>query len=80
MLSLPEVKPFFQKILDEGLSFPKWQQWNAAYFKHGYLLIITLEPYRNPGKFWQVFAKVFEQLYPLSRPQKSRSTGKGGTG
>ncbi|MFZ0490560.1 MAG: ATP-binding protein [Salegentibacter sp.] len=62
MLSLPEVKPFFQKILDEGLSFPKWQQWNAAYFKHGYLLIITLEPYRNPEVLAR-FAKVFEQTY-----------------
>ncbi len=62
MLSLPEVKPFFQKILDEGLSFPKWQQWNAAYFKHGYLLIITLEPYPDRDILLR-FARVFEQTY-----------------
>src|SRR6056297_644989 len=62
MLSLPEVKPFFQKILEEGLSLPEWQQWNAAYFKHGYLLIITLEPYPAPD-ILKRFATVFDQTY-----------------
>ncbi|WP_159039907.1 ATP-binding protein [Christiangramia fulva] len=62
MLSLPEVKPFFQKIIDEGLTFPKWQQWNAAYFEHGYLLIISLEPYSNAEVLVR-FAKVFDQTY-----------------
>ncbi|MDX1585709.1 MAG: nuclear transport factor 2 family protein, partial [Balneolaceae bacterium] len=62
MRSLAAVKPFFQKILDDGLSFPEWQQWNAAYFKHGYLLIITLEPYPEPD-ILKRFARVFEQTY-----------------
>ena len=62
MLSLPEVKPFFQKILDAGLSFPEWQQWNAAYFSHGYLLIITLEPYPD-SDILKRFARVFDQTY-----------------
>ena len=62
MLSLPEVRPFFQKILDEGLSFPEKQQWNAAYFSKGYLLVITLEPYPEPEIFKR-FANVFEQTY-----------------
>ncbi|RPA68673.1 sensor histidine kinase [Cyclobacteriaceae bacterium YHN15] len=62
MLSLPEVRLFFQKIIDEGLSFPEKQQWNAAYFSKGYLLIITLEPYPEPEIFKR-FAKVFEQTY-----------------
>ena len=62
MMSLPEVKPFFQKILNEGLSFPEWQQWNAAYFTHGYLLIITLEPYPEPD-ILKRFARVFDQTY-----------------
>lgn len=62
MMSLPEVKPFFQKILDEGLSFPEWQQWNAAYFTHGYLLIITLEPYPEP-EILKRFSRVFDQTY-----------------
>ncbi|MFD2200547.1 ATP-binding protein [Shivajiella indica] len=62
MLSIPEVRLFFQKIIDEGLSFPEKQQWNAAYFSRGYLLIITLEPYPEPEIFIR-FAKVFEQTY-----------------
>ena len=62
MMSLPEVRPFFQEILDEGLSFPEWQQWNAAYFKHGYLLIITLEASPDP-EILKRFAKVFDQTY-----------------
>ncbi|PWN05775.1 ATP-binding protein [Rhodohalobacter mucosus] len=62
MMSLPEVEPFFQKILDEGLSFPEWQQWNAAYFSHGYLLIITLDPYPEPD-ILKRFARVFDQTY-----------------
>ena len=62
MMSLPGVKPFFQKILDEGLSFPEWQQWNAAYFTQGYLLIITLEPYPEPDILTR-FARVFDQTY-----------------
>ncbi len=62
MMTLPEVRPFFQKILDEGLSFPEWQQWNAAYFSHGYLLIITLEPYSNQ-EILKRFARVFDQTY-----------------
>ncbi|EOZ96610.1 response regulator receiver domain protein (CheY-like) [Indibacter alkaliphilus LW1] len=62
MLSLPDVRTFFQKIIDQGLSFPEKQQWNAAYFSKGYLLIITLEPYPEPEIFKR-FAKVFEQTY-----------------
>jgi signal transduction histidine kinase len=62
MMSLPEVRPFFQEILDKGLSLPEWQQWNAAYFSHGYLLIITLEPYPEPF-ILKRFARVFDQTY-----------------
>jgi len=62
MRSLTEVKPFFQVILDKGLSFPKWQQWNAAYFSQGYLMIITIEPYPEPQTLVR-FAKVFQQAY-----------------
>jgi signal transduction histidine kinase len=62
MLSLPDVKPFFQGILDAGLAFPDWQQWNAAYFSHGCLLIITIDPYHDE-QILKRFAKVFEQAY-----------------
>ena len=62
MLSLPVVKPIFENILASGLSFPTWQKWHAAYFKFGYLLIITLEPYKDE-KIFARFAKVFDQAY-----------------
>ncbi|WP_228850920.1 nuclear transport factor 2 family protein [Aegicerativicinus sediminis] len=62
MLSLPETKPFFQTILDSGLQFPEWQQWNMARFSNGYLLIITLDPY-NDIELLERFAKVFDQAY-----------------
>ncbi|MGB5395353.1 MAG: hypothetical protein WBN16_13970, partial [Lutimonas sp.] len=62
MLGLPSVKPFFQDILDAGLVFPEWQEWNAAYFSHGYLLVITLEPYKD-REILKRFASVFEQAY-----------------
>ncbi|MGB5262896.1 MAG: ATP-binding protein, partial [Lutimonas sp.] len=62
MLGLPEVRPFFQDILDAGLLFPDWQEWNAAYFSHGFLLVITTEPYKDKD-ILKRFAKVFEQAY-----------------
>ena len=62
MLSLPDIRPFFQEILDKGFEFPKSQQWNAAYFRHGYLLIITVEPYPEP-EILKRFARVFDQTY-----------------
>jgi len=62
MMSLEEVRPFFQEILNKGLSFPEWQQWNAAYFTYGYLLVISLEPYPEP-EVLKRFARVFDQTY-----------------
>jgi hypothetical protein len=49
-------------MLDAGMAFPKWQRWHAAYFTHGYLLIITLEPFEEVDLFKR-FAKVFQQTY-----------------
>ncbi|WP_350339323.1 ATP-binding protein, partial [Altibacter sp.] len=62
MLSVPDVQPIFQKMLDDGITFPTWQKWHAAYFKHGYLLVITTKPYEDEEIFIR-FAKVFEQTY-----------------
>lgn len=62
MLTVPDVQPIFQGMLDEGIAFPTWQKWHAAYFKYGYLLAITTEPYKNEAIFKR-FAKVFEQAY-----------------
>ncbi|HMG67545.1 MAG TPA: hypothetical protein VK588_07660, partial [Chitinophagaceae bacterium] len=60
MSSVPSLKPFFQEGPD--WSFPTWQKWHAAYFSHGYVFMITLEPYEEE-KILVRFAKVFEQAY-----------------
>ena len=62
MLTVPDVQSIFQGMLDNGIAFPKWQKWHAAYFKYGYLLVITTEEYKNEVIFNR-FAKVFEQAY-----------------
>lgn len=60
--SLPQIKAFFEPVLEAGQEFPTWQQWHAAYFSKGYLLIITVERYPEPD-ILKRFAKVFEQTY-----------------
>ena len=60
MSSVPSLKPFFQEGPD--WSFPTWQKWHAAYFSHGYVFMITLEPY-DEEKILVRFARVFEQAY-----------------
>ncbi|HSR37424.1 MAG TPA: hypothetical protein VLL95_00815, partial [Phnomibacter sp.] len=62
LYSLPQMKAFFDPMLMAGFEFPNWQQWHAAYFSKGYLLIITTEPYAEPDIFIR-FAKVFDQTY-----------------
>jgi signal transduction histidine kinase len=62
LFSLPQMKEFFGPMLAAGFRFPTWQQWHAAYFSKGYLLIITTEPYSEPDIFKR-FAKVFDQTY-----------------
>ena len=62
LLTVPDVQPIFQGILDKGIQFPTWQKWHAAYFKYGYLLVITTKDYENEAIFKR-FAKVFEQAY-----------------
>ncbi|HXF29739.1 MAG TPA: hypothetical protein VN457_07800, partial [Chlamydiales bacterium] len=58
--SVPSLKPFFEE--GPHWSFPTWQKWHAAYFSHGYLFMITLEPYEDE-KILVRFARVFEQAY-----------------
>ena len=62
MLTVPSVQPIFQEMLDNGIDFPTWQKWHAAYFSQGYLLVITTAPYELEGIFKR-FAKVFDQAY-----------------
>ena len=62
LMALPKSGPNFQGLLDAGIAFPEWQRMHAAYFSHGYLLIITKEQYKEENIFIR-FAKVFEQTY-----------------
>jgi signal transduction histidine kinase len=62
LISLPKSGSNFQGLLDAGITFPEWQRMYAAYFSHGYLLIITKEQYKEEAIFIR-FAKVFEQTY-----------------
>lgn len=62
MLTLPRSRQVFQVVLDSGHNFPDWQQMNAAYFKHGYLLVISLQNYEQ-SELLVRFAKVFDQTY-----------------
>ncbi|HAC15747.1 MAG TPA: hypothetical protein DCE78_07365 [Bacteroidetes bacterium] len=62
MLTVPDVRPIFTGMLEKGITFPEWQKWYTAYFKNGYLLIITTKNYENEEVFVR-FATVFEQAY-----------------
>lgn len=62
MLALPRSGQVFQAVTDAGSEFPAWQQMHAAYFKQGYLLVISLTHYTN-SELLVRFARVFEQTY-----------------
>jgi signal transduction histidine kinase len=62
LLTVPGLRENLEDVLASGLSFPDWQKWHAAYFRYGYLFIITKEEYKDVDIFPR-FAKVFEQAY-----------------
>jgi hypothetical protein len=62
LMSLPKAGQVFHDLINAGIAMPTWQQYHAAYFKHGYLLIITLENYEDSELLIR-FAKVFDQTY-----------------
>lgn len=62
MLSVPTTQPIFEKWLELAGRFPDWQRWHAAYFKYGFVFVITIEPYAEEEIFKR-FAPVFEQTY-----------------
>lgn len=61
MIALPKSGHVFEEVLDAG-QLPVWQQMHAAYFKQGYLLVISLDYYRDSDLLIR-FARVFEQTY-----------------
>ncbi|MDH3648084.1 MAG: ATP-binding protein [Saprospiraceae bacterium] len=60
--SQPSFKDNISQFESKGIEMPMWQKLHAAYFSHGYLLIITLEDFPETDIFVRC-AKVFEQTY-----------------
>jgi len=63
MKSIPVFKEIADKMAAAGQSFPTFQIMHSAFFSHGYLMFITLEPASNAHDIFKRFAKVFEQTY-----------------
>ena len=62
LMSLPKAGHVFHDLHKAGVALPSWQEYHAAYFTYGYLLIITLER-SNEADLFKRFAKVFDQTY-----------------
>ncbi|MDZ4809788.1 MAG: hypothetical protein SGI96_16185, partial [Bacteroidota bacterium] len=63
MKTLPIIKDVLKGIEDSGFPMPTCQINHCAFFTHGFLLFITLEPYPNAHDIFKRFGKVFEQTY-----------------
>ena len=62
LMELPIAKKIFEDMEAAGIPRPKWQRLHAAYFKTGYLVIITEVPCAEEEIFKR-FAQVFDQTY-----------------
>ncbi|MBB6326683.1 signal transduction histidine kinase/ketosteroid isomerase-like protein/flagellar hook-basal body complex protein FliE [Algoriphagus iocasae] len=62
LMNLPVAKQIFEEMEDSGIPRPKWQRLHAAYFKTGYLVIITEVPCAEEDIFKR-FAQVFDLTY-----------------
>ncbi|MCW3108211.1 MAG: hypothetical protein JWQ09_2717, partial [Segetibacter sp.] len=62
LMTVPSLNASLKNIMEAGISLPTWQKNHVAVFKHGYLLIITIQPFEEVSLFPR-FAKVFEQAY-----------------
>ena len=60
--SLPDTRQTFEEMKAAGNILPDFQELHAIYFTHGYLLIVTLEPYADDALLKR-FGVVFEQTY-----------------
>jgi signal transduction histidine kinase/ketosteroid isomerase-like protein len=63
LMSLPSFKIVFGQIENSGIILPTVQYKYAAFFKQGYLHLITTKPQPDIHNINQRFAKVFEQTY-----------------
>jgi signal transduction histidine kinase len=62
LMKVPIAKQIFADMEASGIPRPKWQKLNAAYFKTGYLVIITEVPCAEEEIFKR-FAQVFDLTY-----------------
>jgi signal transduction histidine kinase/DNA-directed RNA polymerase subunit N (RpoN/RPB10) len=63
LMSQPSFKIVFSQIENSGIILPIVQYKYAAFFKQGYLHLITTKPQPDIHNINQRFAKVFEQTY-----------------
>ncbi len=63
LMSQPSFKIVFGQIENSGIILPTVQYKYAAFFKQGYLHLITTKPQPDIHNINQRFAKVFEQTY-----------------
>jgi len=62
LMSLPVARKIFDDMLAAGFKLPNWQKLHCAYFKTGYLVIITQVPCPEEEIFKR-FAQVFDLIY-----------------
>jgi signal transduction histidine kinase len=62
LMNIPIVKQIFEEMEGSGIPRPSWQRLHAAYFKTGYLVIITEVPCKEEDIFKR-FAQVFDLTY-----------------
>ncbi|MHA7130662.1 ATP-binding protein [Algoriphagus namhaensis] len=62
LMGLPIAKQIFEDMESSGIPRPNWQRLHAAYFKTGYLVIITEIPCEG-DEIFKRFAQVFDQTY-----------------
>ncbi|MCS4435252.1 ATP-binding protein [Aquiflexum gelatinilyticum] len=62
LMSIPIARKIFEDMEGSGIPRPNWQRLHAAYFKTGYLVIITEVPCEEEEIFKR-FAQVFDLTY-----------------
>jgi signal transduction histidine kinase len=62
LMSIPIAQQIFEDMEGSGIPRPNWQRLHAAYFKTGYLVIITEIPCEEEDIFKR-FAQVFDLTY-----------------
>jgi signal transduction histidine kinase/ketosteroid isomerase-like protein len=63
MFNIPEWKKEFGDMEALGYPIPTYQITHCVYFTHGYLMLITHEPYPEYWDVFKRFGKVFDQTY-----------------